>query len=511
MTPQVGFKVKKILLTLTVPFLIFTGCGYQVRIDYLKPVRASTPEQIRALENVYLVVRESAAASPPFRGKLGALLQEGLSPEIDLRGFAAEVQRPLAARGGRLCAYRVSRGGEDPFVTRLRPSSILEAEFAPLQFQETESREAQGSDEKKRIVSSWTVSGRLAMHVRLLSFPSEQILGETDVKAEKSARYETASGNASGERCAELTRKMLRELAEQALSGVTPVTLVTRYRPVYHENSDEAYRAFRHDAEPRAQAVWKERLAKDPNDWKVAMNLGMLAEKHRDFNEARHYYEQAHGASLRVKEASDIRWTDLWADLAQPLSLTDQTPDSAGGWFSQKLAVLPFSDYSTSIDGLVFIRKLTQASLEAGGYRMLRLDDVDRLLRDHGYSQGGQLKNVKPQDLAAWLQADGVLMGDLEKFNEVTLGVYGSKQISGSLRIYSSTGTLVWTAQATASTQSTASSFKGADIGWAFAQQLLGSWADKASKTPMSAECAGFVEHALETFPKRPPKEAPRR
>lgn len=487
-----------------------SSCATRIPIPYLKPSVSRLPPG--ALANVYLIVECPTLPGTESYSKNAFQREEDLPVHLNVDRLATSLSKAIAARGGRLAAYSLQSDQVNFYAEALHPSSLLIVRLknpAIHQDRATEQKEIKrGRSTVKTVVPYWQMSGKMDVEANLVLYPSREPLSSIQKTITTSHRYETEGSDKQRSRMDDMADTLIDQILREPLTTMLPVSVVTRYRTLYVSDDDpsskEALAAAKRDQWEKAMPVWKARTAAAPTDWKAQWNLGVWAEHRRDFTAARGYYKSAQEISRSSKEAPTA-WDALYADLDKPIDLQNNAPDTAQTWFKQRLAVLPFSDVSTSMDGPANVRKLTQSMLTKCGYAPLPLEEVDSVLRDQGFTQGGQLKAATPEQLAAWLKADYLLFGHLENFDEFTLGIIGRKNVSGTFKVWSAEKKdFLWTRDGRVSRTATVSGTKAADVGFGFLQQLVGSWADKASHQPMSEESAYFVADQLSELPRRP-------
>ena len=493
--------------------VFFAGCGYQVAITYLKPRQPSTSQA--SIANVYLLVRRPPILDADTHSKFGFLSESDLPVDLDINRFAAQVALFLRDRGGRLAAYRVQKTqGDEVFSEGLKPSSILVVEFAKPELSEdhdTEEREEKDGDRTvKKVIDHWTVKASMGVSTALYRYPDNALLGSGQKNLDSSQTYDKPGESALRSRYVERVRLVTDEAADWAVKAAIPIDIVTRTRKLYAVSSDttSATAAEAASAQHWNQAVpvWEARLEADAKDWRDAWNLGVWSEGQRDFSSAVRYYRTSQAAAMGDPDAPTPEvWSGMMQDCDQPLGMTDNAPDTSQSWFAQRVAVLPFTDVSTSIDGPLNVRRLTHEALAHSGYDTLPLEEVDRILKENGFTQGGQLTATTPQQLAQWLKADLLVYGHLEKFDEITLGLFGWKRVAGSYKIWSrAKNDYAWVSEKRVSRLSLTTAKNGSEAGWGFLQQLVSSWVQKAVHAPMAEESAYYVEQQLVEFPRRP-------
>src|SRR5438093_580184 len=97
---------RRFYFPLTFVLAVFAaGCGYRVAIIYLKP-RGDASLQA-AIANVYMIVARPQIPGAETLTKLGLHREADLPIELDVDRLGQAVSAQLAARGGRLSAYRV--------------------------------------------------------------------------------------------------------------------------------------------------------------------------------------------------------------------------------------------------------------------------------------------------------------------------------------------------------------------------------------------------------------------
>jgi len=507
----------RLLLSLIIFFPLLCGCtSYLAQVSYLQaPDRQST---IDVLQNVYVLIHRPPPLNEQSFGRSGAVSEEELPAQLDVTALASRLSRELQRRGGRLGAYRVISGDSaDPFLARLHPTSILRVEIDPPALSDTVvQKEFQEKIKDKKVTvkrPEHQVSGNMRVRLQLTRASDGAELRRYDTRLEKFQSFNDDGKDKKAERRQTLAQDLFTQVSDKPLAAVLPVDVVSRQRRLFDISGDSVTARACRDAEQgrwsEAAQIWKNRLAQNPRQWKMAWNLGVYAESQRDLEAARRYYRQSEELAVaHEKRKPSMSWENVYADLQDPLIARPMEADPNAAWFNQRIAVLPFTDMTNSVDGPINVRRLTQQALLSKGYaQTLPLSEVDDRLREHGFTQGGQLKAATPAEIARWLNADLLVYGDLEKFDEFTLGILGWKRMTGSYEVWSRRDQNVfWTNQQKVSRASFASGKKNA--WWVSAlQQLASSWADKASGAPMSEESAYFVQELLLPFPVRPPSQ----
>jgi len=170
--------------------------------------------------------------------------------------------------------------------------------------------------------------------------------------------------------------------------------------------------------------------------------------------------------------------------------------------------VLPLSDDTNSVDGPDQVRRLIYETLRTGGYAVVPLEEVDASLREQGFSQGGQLRTIEPDQIAQWLGAELVLFGHLDTFEAVMLGAYHRRAVGGNLSLWDSkTHASAFSAKETVSVES--ASLK--KVGERLASQLAKGLWERMRGKPLAYESQLYVHRSLESLPLRPPAEGGRK
>ena len=113
--------------------------------------------------------------------------------------------------------------------------------------------------------------------------------------------------------------------------------------------------------------------------------------------------------------------------------------------FPSTLALLPLENQSLDLRAPEILRELLDTYLSASNFSVAEVREVDEKLAGLGISEGGQLNVSTPQKLGALLEADALLYGEIETFNNANIGVYASRTVKVSLRLVDAkNGTVLW-------------------------------------------------------------------
>ena len=110
------------------------------------------------------------------------------------------------------------------------------------------------------------------------------------------------------------------------------------------------------------------------------------------------------------------------------------------------VALLPIYNATNDVDAPARLREAFAKRLEGRHYRVLPLDETDRILRDRmGITLGAQLDMTTPRKLGEELGVDGVVYGYLLNFDDVTTGVYNVKKVRAGFRlVHARSGRTLW-------------------------------------------------------------------
>ena len=113
--------------------------------------------------------------------------------------------------------------------------------------------------------------------------------------------------------------------------------------------------------------------------------------------------------------------------------------------FPSAIALLPLENQSLDLRAPEILRELLDTYLSAANFNLTDVAEADEKIRGLGISEGGQLNAVKPQKLGGLLEADALLYGDIETFNNANIGVYASRTVKVRLWLVDvKTGATLW-------------------------------------------------------------------
>jgi len=487
--------------------LFLAGCGTfsSVRISYNLPDNSNPVETKKALGSLYLLFRVPPTGEESSLGLLaGAMLKQD-SYDINAALFARKLASVFSERGATVLTYRVSRDNNknEPYLPFFEPSGMLEVKLSQPQVSVNKEERRKDHYDKagqKQTVKSvvWVYKAEMDAGVKLISYPEQKTLDKWTLPLE---RVEERVDN--GKDAAEWYEENSGWLSSQAVDKLVERYLnrqILRYRPLARKKNDkessEAVSLGVWDRWPEAEGIWARRL-KESGDWRDYLNLGVASEVKKDFAVAKDYYSKAREKAGGDKDAKKILWNQIFTDLEVMLSMAAPSAPGRGDWFSPKMAVLPFSDETTSIDGPIMVRGLIYNALKESGYNMLSLEETDSILQSHGYTQGGQLGAAKNRDLCKWLGADRLFFGDITNFNEVMAGIYNKREIKGQFSLWDrKTGKQLWAYSGSVVKVSAPKNFlKG------MLTQLANKMLESIKKKPLAYEASIFSSQTAENLP----------
>lgn len=471
------------------------ACGPpRIRVAY---PAGDTPEALaaaKALSQLYLVFPE----------------EDG---DHDLGAFASAFDEALRARGGALLAYRAAPAGPDPFLAELAPSAVLELDlsFGPVtrsDFEkEVKTKDSEGKEQTRK--DPYTrVARRLDATLRLSAQGVEPLERSVWVVESEEKPRDEAKKTSDPVWARRFAEKLARSAAARAATALPAPRAVTRERTLHVDKEDPASKDASYKAQEgaweEASALWAAKLDGGTGGWRELWNLAVAAEQRKAYSEAERLFKKSQEAAGTDPAAASSPFAEAAADAARGALLFARS-EAAAAFFARPLAVLPFSDDTTSVDGPANLRKMTAEALSRGGYAALELEEVDRALRRHGYSQGGQLARGKPKDFAAWTGAERLVFGDVTEFRNVMLGFLGSREVAGTLRLWdASAGADIYVSTRTAASRE--GTLDGADAAGRLAGQLGKALFEAWRGKPLGPESALWVVRSLQGLPLRPPK-----
>ncbi|OGS18364.1 MAG: hypothetical protein A3J70_07250 [Elusimicrobia bacterium RIFCSPHIGHO2_02_FULL_61_10] len=113
--------------------------------------------------------------------------------------------------------------------------------------------------------------------------------------------------------------------------------------------------------------------------------------------------------------------------------------------FPATIALLPLENQSLDLRAPELLRDLLDTYLSAANFNLTDVNEAEEKIRGIGIQEGGQLNAVTPQKLGELLEADALLYGDIETFNNANVGVYASRAVKVRLWLVDAkTGEKLW-------------------------------------------------------------------
>ncbi|MFH1725505.1 MAG: GNA1162 family protein [Elusimicrobiota bacterium] len=166
------------------------------------------------------------------------------------------------------------------------------------------------------------------------------------------------------------------------------------------------------------------------------------------------------------------------------------------------VAVLPFGNETVSMRGPELLRKMVSERVSAFGYRSPGLEEVDRLLREIGITDGGQLGAVAPDKVGRTLGVDGLLYGNVEDFVYQNVGFFRRQLVRLRLKLVdAASGERLWEGVGAGEDGQLVVNSK--DAGRSFIEGMVEQAAEKAAGTPLRRESQGAVDELFKKFPRR--------
>ena len=113
-----------------------------------------------------------------------------------------------------------------------------------------------------------------------------------------------------------------------------------------------------------------------------------------------------------------------------------------------RIAVLPTANETNDLDGPVFVRQLIYDHLAQRGAALVPIAKVDETLNANGFTDGGQLRAAKPEDMGQWLGVDTLFYVTLADFGYINVGFYFQRKVNIVGRLVDAkTGERLWEAE----------------------------------------------------------------
>ncbi len=149
------------------------------------------------------------------------------------------------------------------------------------------------------------------------------------------------------------------------------------------------------------------------------------------------------------------------------------------------------------MDGPVMLRKMIFEGLKESGYNILDIEKIDTLLREKGFSDGGQLTRVAKRKLCKWLNVDAIISVNVTDFNDIMAGLYNKRKVAGELIFWSLADreNILVLSEEVLKIKMPKSLVKG------FLGQVAKNWFEKLKNKPLAYESSVFSRQIIGKFP----------
>jgi hypothetical protein len=495
----------------------------------LPPTETAALEKFNTLQSVYVLI-DKPVRQYDEKGMMGALITQAIEKNqkrqnaiqkstqllnyLDVHKLAQVLQNQLEPIGINIAAYHLKNKNEDGmWMKRVGPSGVLEVSLPLMRVNSSQIQKAvKGANkEGKEAIQTSTVF-KYEAHVSLASLLKTYPEGRTldSWNSEVIFTEEKSSQVSEDEWVVQSQREILNRIAQSIRSQFHIQTLEKR-RPIFKrkskETSDDAYMAALKNDWSQAIQTWQTRLAEGVGQWTDRFNMAVGHEVLGNWALSKQQYETAREMAREDIDAAKIKWHTIFEDLSRLISLWGEKKKVESSlWFDGRLAILPFSDETNSVDGPELIRQTTEEMLRAGGYNVIPLEDVDRKLRNHGFSYGAQLHLTTPQKIAQWLDAERLVYGHLEEFREVMAGVYNKRIVAGKFSVWDQEVGKEIVVIPHKVVREDVASLNSGEIGLLFGMQVLRGAFERIVKKPLGKESLLYVRDSLQYIPLKPAK-----
>ncbi len=173
----------------------------------------------------------------------------------------------------------------------------------------------------------------------------------------------------------------------------------------------------------------------------------------------------------------------------------------------QSIAVLPFANETTSLDGAVLLRYLVWQELRAKGYDVLDLEETDRILQEQGITDGGQLSAILEDELGKMLSVEALLYGTVKTFKHIMLGFYENRVVEAEFKLVDAKSVaLLWNDERDESTKRFrfgALDSVGALAGEIGKQAAVATAKKVLFSSPLRFEAERLINNSFRTLPNR--------
>ncbi|MEK7287645.1 MAG: GNA1162 family protein [Elusimicrobiota bacterium] len=509
---------KRILATATLVALI-GACGKTLSVQVRRPGLDNLMARHRvALSQLYVVLEipdAEAVVHEEFKYRPTWQETSVANPRIDGPALGRALMSKYGEAGIKSSGYQLSGPGSNlDQITRLfSPAGILYVTLEPVK---TATTKTEAKDKKGQSVSRWIASVALSGQIRLVAADGAAILPPSRFSVSISGEIERENNATAW--FDEKKAQLWEEASDKIVRAAAPrpswnprdlkrVILPSKKNAKIGQGFDSAQKGDW----PGAEKLWKEAVA-DEDHPLAHHNLAVYDERENRFDDALGHYKNAKAAFERARSRIEghwilfpSAWDEAMADLglinedkligAQPVKSDKEGVD----WFNRDIAVLPFNNESNLVDAPDLLRHMAQARLQAQGYKVMDLGQVDLLLRQAGVTQGGQLAALTPKKTADALKAGLLLYGEVKIFNEIPLGIYHKREVETVLRLVEgATGGVIWENRKKILHEGVP---QGGNAGVKMLGQLAKSLIERIAKAPLKEESEELVSRSLSLLP----------
>lgn len=480
-----------------------SGCGghSMVRIPYFLPEGPNPLETRKALSNVYIAIKITEEGNKNIFSKALEKIAGPLNNDLNGMGLAMRIIKNISQPDVNVVAASVLKGTSDskqpggPFIDKFNPSCLMEVNVTPPEALSSEDVAYKAGMERKVFIYESSMN----MEVRLLRYPDMHVLDKWSEKIIYKQERESA----------DIDNWEWYTLNEERFFNVAASKIVARYighqverrRPVLTTKGDkemeEAAKLVEGGEIEKGEEIWRGKTAS--GDWRAYLGLGVASELKKDFKSSLEFYKTAREKGVADKESGIVNWQEIFNDLYVMMFSASAARNESCEWFKHKIAVLPFANETTSLDGPVMIRQMFYNALGNLGYNVLSLEETDAIIRKHGMTDGGQINAFKKEDLCKWLGVKRILFANIIDFNETITGVYNKRRVKGAAFMWDlNTKSEIWKSD---------ESFEGTKIaslknaGESFGLQLFRGILERMQNKLLAHESYIFVRKTLETLP----------
>jgi len=120
----------------------------------------------------------------------------------------------------------------------------------------------------------------------------------------------------------------------------------------------------------------------------------------------------------------------------------------------ETIAVLLFESESTDVDAPEILQRLVYLALKPSSYRVVDIEETNKILNKAGVKEGGQLPVLDPVLMGKDLGVQALLYGNVESFGYLNVGFYVSRKVTLELKLVDAfTGETLWENEGTGATR----------------------------------------------------------